>query len=58
MDITCGCPAAVPPLAVDDGGGDDAAGALDAAAAHAGAVQAEARGQDGGADVVLAAQAN
>ena len=48
----------MPSLAVDDGGGDDAAGALDAAAAHAGAVQAEARGQDGGADVVLAAQAN
>ena len=46
------------PLAVDDGGGDDAAGALDAATAHARAVQTEARGEDGGADVVLAAQAN
>ena len=46
------------PIAVDDGGGDDAAGALDAAAAHARAVQAQARGEDGGADVVLAAQAN
>ena len=56
MDITCWCPAAVPPLAVDDGGGDDAAGPLDAAAAHAGDVQAQARGEDGGAQVVLAAQ--
>ncbi len=37
-------------------GGDEAAGALDASAAKAGAVQAQARGQNGRANVVLAAK--
>lgn len=46
------------PIAVDDGGGDDTAGALYAAPSHARAVQAQARSENGGADVVLAAQAN